>query len=269
MGRQNGILPFVGKIGDTVGYRKGDTHYIRKASASYQPTAESLKSATEFGKGSSAAALVRKAFNPMFFSPFKERLHIRLSEVFRQIIRTGPEALKGKRTIYNGNIALLKGFECSTYANLKDLCRALPQLNLEEKQLSLEFLPMQPAKEIRFPKSNSQAVFQAAFTAFDFEEASFEYQVSAPLPIHTSEDFNGAQLEFPIPNKKEQVLIVMLTLHFEDPIIIENRKFLAACILDAFHLRDGVLVNFENEEVPITTEKTPEPTLLNWKKPSV
>lgn len=266
MGRQNGILPYVGKLGETVGYRRGKAHYTRKKTASYQPSEESLKSANEFGKGSSASALVRKAFKPLFFAPFEENLHSRLAEIFRKVIRSGPAALKGNRSVYDGNVSLLKGFECSTYAKLETLCKQWPTLTLDHQQLKVDFLPINIQKQLKWPPKADKALFMVGFAAFDFEQLSLQYQSSEPLILKKTEDFEGGQLAFNIPEQKEQLLMVMMNICYGNNSIINNRKFLACAIIDAFHLKDGQLVLFEPEEKIQAPEEPLAPELVQWKK---
>ncbi|MBD3749096.1 MAG: hypothetical protein IE931_06335 [Sphingobacteriales bacterium] len=265
MGRQNGILPYVGKLGETVGYRRGKEHYTRKKTASYQPSEESLKSANEFGKGSSASALVRKAFKPLFFAPFEENLHSRLAEVFRKIMRSGPEALKGNRRVYDGNVSLLKGFECSTHAKLENLCTQWPGLSLNQQQLIIDFLPIKVKNQIKWPPKADKALFMVGFAAFDFEQSSFQLSLSEPLTIEKTADFTGGQLAFNIPKQKEQIIMVMMNLRYRSSGIINNQKFLAGAIVDAFHLKEGKIVHFEPEEKALKPEPE-EPILVQWKK---
>ncbi|MFC5284821.1 hypothetical protein [Pedobacter alpinus] len=108
MAEQEGVLPYSGKLGDTVGYRRGKKHFKRAKPASYQPGEESQKSSAEFRTGSKACAILKQAIKPLILKHFRLELHNRLSAKLREIIRTGPIDKKGKRGVLDGDLKLLK-----------------------------------------------------------------------------------------------------------------------------------------------------------------
>lgn len=269
MAIQQGIMPFTGKMGELVGFYRKNKLYTKKAPGSYKVTEESKKSGQEFGRGSSASALVRQAFEPLILSRFKTDLHNRLAEQFRKVIRSGPLSHKGNRRVIDGNIGLMKGFEFSQYARFDKLVWFSPKVSISENSVSVTIPALSWKDGLRGPEKATRAVFGLICGFFDFENGAGERLLSGDLIIEKHQPFSGAALHVPVSRQKEQVVLVMMTVFFSDAAgerisRIDNRLFQAGIILEAAHIRNGKLVNFIPEEMPEMPERPVIQPDVSW-----
>lgn len=254
MAIQQGIMPFSGKMGEQVGVRRNGKLFIKKATRSYEVTQESKKSGKEFGRGSSASALVRQAFEPLILLRFKADLHNRLSERFREVIRSGPVLNKGNRRVTDGDISFLRGFEFSSYARFHKLVSFSPEVSISATSVSVTIPAMTWKEGLNAPPNATRAVLGLAVGFFDFESGTSQKLLCGDLVLEKQTPFEGANVVIPVP-KNDQVVMVMMNLFFGDIVgqqisRIDNRLYQAGIILDAAHIRKGKLVQFIPEELP-------------------
>ena len=254
MAVQKGIMPFSGKVGELVGFSRNGEMFSRGVPGAYDLTEESKKSGKEFGRGSSASAQVRKAFDPLILTRFKTDLHNRLSERFREVIRSGPLSEKGYREVADGDVSLLKGFELSSYSRFHKLVSFSPVVSVSGTSVSVTIPHFDWKHGLNGPGNATQAVFGLACGFFDFENGISQRLLSGDLVIEKNTPFAGAALDVPVPESPDQVVLVMMTVFFADGIgqrtsRIENRLFQAGILLDAAHIRHGKPVQFIPEEL--------------------
>ncbi|MGV3508381.1 MAG: hypothetical protein ACO1N7_03755 [Sphingobacteriaceae bacterium] len=260
MARQEGVFPFSGKVGDVVGFKRGKQNFSKAASKEYLLTEESKKSGTEFGRGSTAAALVKQAFGPLMLRPFEDNLHNRLSEALRKVIRSGPVVNKGNRNVFDGNLSLLKGFEFSTYTAFDRLLFPLPDVVVSGDVVKVNIPPFSWTKSVKSPEKASRMVLGMMCGFFDFNTNAFQTTLVGNLPIERNSDFRGAGLSIPVPEHNELAVIVLVTIFFDygdsqRHIKVDNRNYQAGIILDAVHIREGKVVVFEPEALPVSELK--------------
>lgn len=269
MAIQQGIMPLLGKVGEQVGFRRNGKMFIKKATRSYEVTEESKKSGKEFGRGSSASALVRQAFEPLILLRFKADLHNRLSERFREVIRSGPVVHKGNRKVTDGDISLLKGFEFSSYTRFNKLVSFSPEVSISGTSISVTVPAMSWKEGLNGPKNATRAVFGLVCGFFDFENGTCERLLCGDLVMEKQTAYVGGTVNISVPQHDEHVVLVMMNVFFGDIVgqrisRIDNRLYQAGIILDAAHIRKGKLVQFIPEELP---EKQAKPVIqpdINW-----
>lgn len=260
MAEQQGFLPYSGKLGDTVGYRRGKKHFKRARPRSYQPGEESLKSGAEFGTGSVGCALLKMAFAPLLLRAFSADLHNRLAGKLREVIRTGPLAKKGNRGIFDGNVSLLKSFEFNSKVNFQKLTRMHVNPNVTGKEVKVSIRPFEWAGTIHPPKHGQHVKIGFCCVFADFNKSSFTAVKADDLRIERNEDFPGGRFKIAIPEEEELVVLLMMNIFFESNLgnnvyMIENKQYQAGIILDAVHLKNGEVVKFIEEELPKKDEE--------------
>nr|WP_294899927.1 hypothetical protein [uncultured Pedobacter sp.] len=253
MAEQEGILPYTGKLGDTVGYRKNKKFYKRAKPASYQPASESQKAGAEFGTGSKAVALLKVAFGSLILRSFKATLHNRLAVVFRKIIRSGTSAKKGERGVFDGNLQLLKGFELNPKAQFIKLCNLAIDSQITAKQINIKIPAFDWQNKIKAPKNAQRMKVGLCCVFADFKNGTTESVNANQLNIKENRSFPGASLRVDIPAKEEMAVFLIANLFFETDslnkaTIIENQNYQAGIILDVAHIKDGALVEFVAEK---------------------
>lgn len=272
MAKQIGFNSYSGKLGNTVGvYRKGNS-FVRTAPKSVNRSENTLKSSQEFGYGSTACALIKKAFDPLMLRPFKGSLHNRLSGALRNVIRSGPAAMKGERNIFDGDLKLLKGFEFNDKAKLAGFFTVLPKAELLNGELILTFPEFTWNKLlVKSPAKAEYVVLGFGFGFLDFKNYTYKLELAPELRVGKNEYFPGASLSLPIPDMEEQAILVMMNVFFgrisEGSFSkIDNQFYQAGAFLDVIHLRGGEVVHFEKKEVcEVFEEEKPEVNLV-WKK---
>ncbi len=262
MAEQEGISSYSGKIGEKVGYRRGSKYFERKKTSSYQPSEESLKSASEFGQASKGSALFRKAFKHLFLRSFIPDLHSRLSKILGKVIRSGPIAKKGKRLIIDGDISLFKGFELNTYRSFEDLSPVSFRMEVQDKSIiaRLSFV-----KDIINQVRGDRAKITTGLAWFDFTRQSYSLINSNPIYVTPKTHLNDKSLKIAIPQDGEWTFIMMASICFESNyqsehfIISENRRYQAGSIVEALHFREGELILYNPDSPsPLTGDKQGE-----------
>lgn len=266
MAEQQGILTYSGKLGNTVGYVRGDKHFKRMKPSSYMPNEESQKSGAEFGKGSNACALLKMAFPPLLLRAFKTDLHNRLAAVLRKIIRTGPVAKKGNREVFDGNLSLLKGFQFNAKVHFSKLCLAPIETVLTANEINISISPFAWQNCIKAPKAASVVKIGLCCVFTDFVNGEFEAVKGTELSLTKGATFKGGRLKIAIPEGKELGVLLVVNIFFESDFngstyLVENLKFQAGEILDSVHVKNGEIVCFVEEELP--DKATEKPTVEN------
>jgi hypothetical protein len=254
MARQVGVIRFSGKIGNMVGYERGGEGYTRASSEPYELSEESKKSASEFGRGSSASALVRQAFSTLLFPSFRKDPQNRLAERFRQVIRSGPSKDKGRRKVTDGNLGLLTGFEFNHYAASAKLIGFQPKVEFADQFIEVVIPGFSWQKNVHAPGRAQAMALGASCGFFDFESNRYQATQAAELMVEHGQSFNGASLKIPVPEAKEQVILVMMNISFlakmgERFLRIDRRDAQAGVLLSSLHIRNGQVVVFEAEAV--------------------
>lgn len=269
MAEQQGFMSYSGKLGDTVGYRRGKKHFKRAKPRSYQPGGESRKSGAEFGTGSTGCVLLKMAFGPLLLRALTINLHNRLAERLRKIIRTGPVAKKGGRRIFDGDINLLKGFEFNREVNFGRLGYMVISSKVTATEVKVSIRPFAWAGTIQ-PPDHAQSVKIGLCCVFaDFDKGSFSAVRANDLQLKREKDFQGGRFKIAVPEGEELAVLLMMNIFFEgdfdcNAYVIENKQYQAGVILDAVHIKNGEVVKFVAEELPKEEEAPPRPPDAFW-----
>src|SRR5688500_15980248 len=95
MATQTGIIRLRGKVGELVYYERNDKDVARSLPVSVKQTEATKKASKDFGKSSSATALIRRAFKPLIKRYADVNFIERLKKTNAKIIHTGPKELQG------------------------------------------------------------------------------------------------------------------------------------------------------------------------------
>lgn len=125
MAKQTGIIKLKGTIDDIAFYKTADGHLARAKggvdrdkilnSAAFARTRENN---SEFGRAGKGGKLIRSALRSLMQNA-KDRLVVsRLTTLLLAIIKTDPVGSRGNRTLDEGNLALLEGFDFNSNGKL-------------------------------------------------------------------------------------------------------------------------------------------------------
>jgi len=125
MARQSGIIKLKGTIGDISFYKTSDGHLARekggvdasriKNDPAFQRTREN---GAEFGSAGKGGKLVRNSIRILLQNAKDKRVVSRLTTDLLKIVKTDATNERGLRTIQDGNLELLKGFELNVNGKL-------------------------------------------------------------------------------------------------------------------------------------------------------
>ncbi|RZK34419.1 MAG: hypothetical protein EOO90_30835 [Pedobacter sp.] len=273
MAIQKGIIKFSGKLGDLIFYQSNQKALVRKGKTDdkVHNTAEnSLLAGKDFGAASKISMYIRRAFAPLVVK-YADRttLYYRLNACLSNALNAISDEKLGHKKLMEGNISLLKGFEFNIHRSLPNLYYTSPIVSIEENG----------AVNIQIPKGEIESLFSTrvpnALTvclklmvfSFDLDGDNYETFTAKEIQISLAEPFEGRLLKdkIKIEYKGEKALLIALGVYYKDDYaqFINNRDFFTCQIIDAYHLRDGIIVPFM---APPAEEKTKdeEDTGLDW-----
>ena len=198
MARQNGIIKLKGTIGDISFYKTGDGHLAREKGGidasriandpAFQRTREN---GSEFGAAGKGGKVIRNAIRILLQNAKDKRVVSRLTTDLLKIVKTDAINERGLRTIEDGDMNLLKGFEFNINGKLgtslfvaftKDFDRAAGDA-------TVGIAPFSPKIRIAAPSGTThfKMVMGAAEVDFANETSVFESDETAVLPYDSAD----------------------------------------------------------------------------------
>lgn len=235
-----------------------------KRTAGYAWSADSLKSSAEFGYASRLASALKNALAPLVFNQYTNVLHKRLQGRITKAIGRGPEAMKGRRTLAEGDVSMLKGLELNAYTKLSALTYSLPIKVLvlaEEDALRIELQAMGPS-HFRWPDRAQEAYLNVRCHVVDIQGPVVGDYVLEPRVItkrSTGSQPQRARVE--TCDLENRIVVVAVGVSFfrtdsegYDGLISHNRKYYAAQIIEAAYVKNGKVVVFEHDDQQLSAK---------------
>ncbi|PKO99355.1 MAG: hypothetical protein CVU03_02080 [Bacteroidetes bacterium HGW-Bacteroidetes-2] len=193
MARQTGIIRLKGTIGGVTFYKTADGHLAREKGGvdknriandpAFQRTREN---GAEFGRAGAGGKLVRKAIRLLLQNAKDKRVTSRLTQSLMRVIKTDPTNERGLRTIPDGDMALINGFEFNINGKLSTVMFAdyTPTLDRVAGTLDVEIPAFTPNASIDAPGGTTHFKIVSGLAEVDFEneEFVFDSQETAILP---------------------------------------------------------------------------------------
>lgn len=193
MARQTGIIRLKGTIGGVTFYKTADGHLAREKGGvdknriandpAFQRTREN---GAEFGRAGAGGKLVRKAIRLLLQNAKDKRVTSRLTQSLMRVIKTDPTNERGLRTIPDGEMALINGFEFNINGKLSTVMFApySPTLDRVAGTLDVEIPVFTPNASIDAPAGTTHFKIVSGLAEIDFEneEFVFDSQETAILP---------------------------------------------------------------------------------------
>ncbi len=154
MGKQTGILPISGKIGDKIYYARKNKHgktnyFVRNAPDEVRQTAATQSAAVDFGTASHCAKLMRDALREYTLYYDSGTLINSLNKAMGEVVWADIGHRPGHKRIEGKNMHLLEGFNFNNEANIDRLLNATPVIGNSNNQITVS-LP-----EISFSRSKA------------------------------------------------------------------------------------------------------------------
>lgn len=194
MGRQLGSLPIKHTLNDLTFYQTQDGFLTRKKSG---VTGEKIKTdprfritrlnGVEFGAAGKAGKLFRSAFLNEISRAADNRITSRVAQLMVKALQSDTVHPKGLRTVSNGNLALLEGFQFNKNVVLNATLKVIPTITVDRAtgQLTAVFQPFVPIDVITVPTGTTHFRIMSAAAEIDFVTGAtvVNRQVTANLPL--------------------------------------------------------------------------------------
>ncbi|RXJ51112.1 hypothetical protein [Gelidibacter gilvus] len=198
MARQTGIIKLKGTIGDISFYKSADGHMARAKGGvdgsriandpAYQRTREN---GSEFGRAGKGGKLIRGAVRVLLQNAKDKRVVSRLVKALVAVAKTDQINERGHRTIEDGNMDLLNGFEFNINGKLGATLYApfAPAIDRAAGEVDVDIAPFAPTLRIAAPGGTTHFKIVSGATELDFvnETSIFESAETAILPYDSAD----------------------------------------------------------------------------------
>jgi hypothetical protein len=198
MARQTGIIKLKGTIGDISFYKTTDGHLAREKGgvdanriANDPAFVRTRENGSEFGRAGKGGKLLRNALRILLQNAADKRLTSRLTKDLLAIVKTDAVNERGLRTLTDGNLDLLLGFEFNLNGKLGTTLFA-PFVNAFDRvsgDATLNLAPFSPTLRIAAPAGTThfKVVMGASELDFANEVSTFESNETAILPYSAAD----------------------------------------------------------------------------------
>lgn len=193
MAKQKGILKVKGTMGDLTFYKTENGYLVREKGGveksrilndpAFRRTREN---GMEFGTAGKSGQLIRKANRILIRQARDQRLTSRLVQVLMQIIKSDPLNNRGQRTVQDGDMSMLKGFDYNHKGQLNTVLFSGYAVGFDRAtgSLAVTLNPFVPQDTIDAPRGTTHIQIVAGVCALDFPGRNFEedHQFSPIIP---------------------------------------------------------------------------------------
>ena len=188
MARQVGIIKLKGTIGDISFYKSKDGHLARTKGGvdanriandpAFQRTREN---GSEFGRAGKGGKLLRTAMRVLMQNASDKRVTSRLTKELVAVVKSDGTNERGLRTLQDGNLSLLEGFDFNINGKLATLLFASYTSTVDRAAGTVivtipDFIPsasiVAPAGTTHFKLSGGSAAIDFATESYEFDSES-------------------------------------------------------------------------------------------------
>ncbi|SDX43743.1 hypothetical protein SAMN05444411_105180, partial [Lutibacter oricola] len=197
MAKQTGIIKLKGTIGGISFYKTSDGHLAREKGGvdksriandpAFQRTREN---GSEFGRAGKGGKVLRNAIRILLQNAKDKRVVSRLTTDLLKVVKTDTTNARGLRTIQDGVMSSLEGFEFNLNGKLGSTLFAPFSTTYERASgdVSIDLAAFAPTVRIAAPSGTThfKVVGGAAELDFENEASSFENDETAILPYNSA-----------------------------------------------------------------------------------
>lgn len=208
MGKQKGLFPFTGPLGNKIGYRRGNEYFYRERPQHVNRTIATKKAATDFGTASHCACLVRKSLRQYLVRHKNEDLVNRLNTAFIDIVNADTHNLSGQRIPDSLHMHTLNGFRFNEATGINKLLSAAPVVEKDDSGKITVSLPEKVINSRKVPAGITHFTITAISLSVNFSRHKAQLSTS-----HTAVIKRGASQEpltFTIDQRSQELTLVLL-----------------------------------------------------------
>jgi len=198
MARQTGIIKFKGTIGGISFYKTSDGHLAREKGGvdanriandpAFQRTREN---GSEFGAAGKGGKVLRDAIRNLLIQAKDKRVVSRLTTHLLKVVKTDTTNTRGLRTVQDGDLSLLKGFNFNKRGKLRSTLHANKTKAFDRVtgEATLSLIPFKPTINIAAPVGTThfKLVMGAAEVDFLNGTSTFATDETAILPYDNAD----------------------------------------------------------------------------------
>lgn len=187
MARQTGIIKLKGTIGDISFYKTSDGHLAREKGGvekeriltddAFQRTREN---GSEFGRAGKGGKLIRNAIRVLLQNAKDKRVTSRLTKDLVAVVKTDPVNERGLRTIQDGDMVLLNGFNFNLNGKLSTTLFAPYVVGYDRVtgDVTVDLDPFSPTLRIAAPGGTTHFKLVMGGAELDFENEIFVFEMA-------------------------------------------------------------------------------------------
>lgn len=192
MARQKGIIKLKGTIGDVSFYKSKDGYLAREKGGvdgdrirndpAFQRTREN---GSEFGRAGTAGKVLRNALRLLLQNASDAKVTSRLTKLMLQAIKSDTTSARGERTIANGDLSIISGFDFNVNGKLGSTIYAAYQaaINRGTGACTVTIPDFVPANTIAYPAGATHMRILVGVAAVDFATEAFEFSQAASADL--------------------------------------------------------------------------------------
>ena len=261
---KNGMIR--GTAGSVIYRSYGKKNLIQGKPRAFKQTQESIKTSAEFGLSSSAAAIIRRAFDPAYL--FRDGAAVsRSTRYVYHSIRNSTSAAVGKRDLHDADLSYLNGREFNADSPLADVLRVVPQvLQSAEGKISVVLPDLNTQTDIKKPKwineqSNKYRI-RLTLVAFNFREEYYEHLDIQDIDLDKYDTLSGQTITFNGTINPACILMVSMSLLFykyvdatQEYILLNCKAFSPCAVIAAFQSSEPA--DYPQKEIDQSAEGYP------------
>jgi len=224
MPKQTSIIKLEGTIDDINFFRTAEGYRARKAarispevmatSPGYQRVRENMAEFSRAGKG---GRVVRYAFSNLLTHAKGKRVIARLHKEVMKVIKADVVNPRGQRTVTDGNLGFLQGFEFNNGASLRETLAVQYTTTIDRAAgtARVDLPALVPTESIKAPAGATHYRLVCAGAEIDFDTEAYKTDVkeSIYLPL-TATPAAALSLTATVPAASTHKLLMVLGLQF-------------------------------------------------------
>ena len=218
---------------------------IQGKAKAFKQTEKTIRSATEFGLSSSAAAVIRTAFEPAYFFKDGTAAYRSTQLVYRSILNN-VSGEKGKRDLHDANLSFLQGLDFNANSKLHEVLKMSQTVSkTSEGIVSVTLGSLNTQTDIKRPKNASGAYMKhrirLMLVAFNFREEYYENLGVKDIDIEGYQNVEGQVITFNQKVPEDCLALVSMSLMLystvsqtNESILLNSKEFSPCAIIAAF-----------------------------------
>ena len=218
---------------------------IQGKAKAFKQTEKTIRSATEFGLSSSAASVIRTAFEPAYFFKDGTAAYRSTQQVYRSLLNN-VSGEKGKRDLHDGNLSLLNGLDFNATSKLHEVLQTSHSVSKSfDGLVSVTLGPLNTETGIRRPKNAGGAYMKhrirLMLVAFNFREEYYENLGFQDIDLEGYQTIEEQVITFNEAIPEDCLALVSMSLMLystisqtNESILLNSKEFSPCAIIGVF-----------------------------------